>query len=101
MSSFTQKENLKSKPNKIRPEKVIIFWCTVIRQLESNCLDFFLQKVHLITKYLLPEKISHLTSLQAEIQGGGAKRTPQPLSFGERPSLLRVKLGEPSKKLNT
>ena len=26
--------------------------------LKSNCLDFFLQNVHLIEKYLLPEKLA-------------------------------------------
>ena len=38
----------------------------------------FLQNAHLITKYLLPEKISLLTSLQAEIkgEGGGSKTEP-------------------------
>ena len=44
-----------------------------------------------LTKYFLPEKINLLTSLQAEIRGG-PKRQPQPLLFGKRPSLLRVKM---------
>ena len=48
--------------------------------------------MHLITKYLLPEKFGLLTSLQAEIKGGGAKKDYQPLSFDKRPSLLRIKI---------
>ena len=36
-------------------------------------IDFFKESVHLITKYLLPEKVRLLTSLQAEIRGGGLK----------------------------
>ena len=39
------------------------------RQLKSKSLDFF-QNLHLVTKYLLPEKIRLLTSQQAEIKGG-------------------------------
>ena len=35
---------------------------------------FFSQNVHLISKYLLPEKISLLTSLQAEIKMGGGPK---------------------------
>ena len=40
----------------------------------SQIVFVFLQNVHLITKYILPEKISLLTSLKAEIKGGGAFR---------------------------
>ena len=40
------------------------------KQLKSN-YDFLTQNVPLITKYLLCKIISLLTSLQAEIQGGG------------------------------
>ena len=39
---------------KIRP----IFWCTLIQAVELTLLGFFLQNVHLITKYLLPEKLA-------------------------------------------
>ena len=46
---------------------------------------FFLQNVHLVTKYILTEKVSLFISLQAEF-----KPPPQPLSFGIRPSLLRA-----------
>ena len=54
----------KSEPNKFRPEKGQFFWCTQIQALKVKLLGYFLQNVHLITKYLLSEKISLLTSLQ-------------------------------------
>ena len=56
-----------------RPEKGRFFGAVKVK-----LLGLFLQNVHLITKYLLPEKISLVTSLQAEIKGGGG----QPFSFG-------------------
>ena len=56
-----QKENLKSEPKKIGLKRPI-FWCTIIQAVKFKMLDFFLQNVHLITKYLL--KISLITSIQ-------------------------------------
>ena len=70
----------KIKGKQILPEKGIFFGAPLFRQKKSNYLDFL--NVHLITKYLLPEKISLRTLLQAEIK---------PLLFGKQPSLLRVK----------
>ena len=55
---------------KARPKKRPIFGGTLFRQLKSNRLDFFLQSVNFILKYVLPEKISLLISLQAKIKGG-------------------------------
>ena len=63
-------------------QKGQFFGAPYLRQLKSNCLTFSLKNVHLFTKYLLPEKISLLTSLQAEIKG---KRPP--------PSLFRLTKG--------
>ena len=76
-----QKENLKSKPNKFGLKKAY-FWCTLIHTVKVKLLGyFFLQKAHLITKYLLPEKISLLNSLHGEIRGGGVLYAPPPAYF--------------------
>ena len=76
-------ENLKSKPNKFRPENGPLFG-----QLKSNCLDFFYKMFiyhNIITKYLISEKLAF--SLHYKLRYRGAP----PASFvGKRPSLLRV-----------
>ena len=52
----------------------------LIQAVEEKSLGFIiLQNIHLYEKYLLPEKISLLTSLQAEING--LKTPPHPPSF--------------------
>ena len=61
---FPFRKNLKSKP-----KKNLFSGASQFRQLKSKSLDFF-QNLHLVTKYLLPEKIRLLTSQQAEIKGG-------------------------------
>ena len=48
-----------------------IFGWTPIQAVEVKLLGFLLQNIPLITKYLLPEKISLLTSLQAEMKEVG------------------------------
>ena len=53
---LTLKENLKSRPNKIRPAKSPNFLVHHNQAVKVILLGFFLQKVYLITKYLLPEK---------------------------------------------
>ena len=51
----------------------------------------FLKNVYLIKKYLLPEKKPYHFTTSWDKGGGGAFRPPTlPLSFGKRPSLLRV-----------
>ena len=54
----------------LRKNKGLFFGCTLIEAVKVKLLGFF-TKCHLITKYLLPEKFSHFTSLQGEIRGGG------------------------------
>ena len=56
--------------------------CTLIQAVGSQIAWIFFLNVYLSTKYLIPEKISLLTSLQAEIKEGGL--------LGIRPILLRV-----------
>ena len=67
---------------------------TQIQAVKVILVGFFLQNVHFITKYLLSEKISLLTSLQAEIQGdtgGGAKRPPQASFVWQKAQPFKVK----------
>ena len=71
--------NLKSKPITFGLKNAYV-WCTLIQALKSKC--FFFNKM--VTKYSLPEKISLLISLQAEIKGGGGGgglKGPPPTSF--------------------
>ena len=60
--------NLKSKPKKSAWKRPIL-WSTLIQAVKIKLLEFLLQNVHLITKYLLPEKFRLLTFLQAVLFG--------------------------------
>ena len=73
-----QKENIKAKQN--RPEKGLFMDAPKSWQLEANSLGLK-KNVHRITKHLLPEKMSILTSLQIESH-----------SLGKRLILLEIKV---------
>ena len=60
-------------------------------KLKSNCLIFFVQNVHLLTKYLLREKLAFSLHYKLIYKGGGGQEPPPPaLSFGQMPSLSRI-----------
>ena len=79
-----QEENLKS----IFGLKKAYFF----RQLCPRRLESF-KKYFLFTKYYDPDKISLLTLLGGEVNGGGGLPPLWVLSFGKRPGSLRVKEG--------
>ena len=74
-----QKENMKSKPKQFRPEKGLFVGAPKFRQLSQIACIFF-TKCSSYNKIFTLLKNSLLTSLQAEIEGGGAKGLPA--SFG-------------------
>ena len=65
-----QKENFKSKPKQAQPEKTY-FWCNQIQTDKVKLLGFFFKCSSANKIFTLSVKINLLTSLQAEIQGGG------------------------------
>ena len=81
-----QKENMKSKPKQFRPEKGLFVGAPKFRQLSQIACIFF-TKCSSYNKIFTLLKNSLLTSLQAEVGGGGGLKASQPLSVGKRPSL--------------
>ena len=72
-----------TKPIKNWPEKGLFLGAPYIQAVEAKMLGlFFLQNIHIFTKYLIPDNISHFYSIRAEvIGGGGGKKFPQPRFF--------------------